>query len=201
LTFEAHADPPSIYGGGFTVGSAADQGYNLTGLVQVSQEIGQPILAVSMNYRVDVWGFLASPEIMAEKNANAGLMDQRMAFAWIKENISKFGGDPSRITLWGVSAGAQSIGLHLHSFGGRNDGLYHGAIMESGGPVGTALQELPYYKTPFADLAKANGCDTAEDKLACLRQVPSKDFAQKKTKTLWNPIVGECSKNLNFAIV
>jgi carboxylesterase type B len=143
-----------------------------------------------MNYRVDVWGFLSSPEMIAEKNTNAGLMDQRMALAWIQENIHQFGGDPKRVTVWGVSAGAQSIGLHLHSFGGRNDGLYHGAIMESGSPVGTALQELPYYTTPFEELLNVHGCGSAIDKLSCLRQVPSQEFAAKKTKALWNPIVG-----------
>jgi carboxylesterase type B len=190
IYYDLISDIPSIYGGGFSAGSAADQPYNLSGLVQVSQEIGQPIIAVSMNYRLGVWGFLSSPEVMAEKNTNAGLMDQRMAFSWIVQNIDKFGGDPKRVTLWGHSAGAQSIGLHLHSFGGRDDGLYHGAILESGSSVGTALQELPFYATPFVNMTKAVGCNSASDKMACLRQVPSKDFAAKNPKFVWNPIVG-----------
>jgi carboxylesterase type B len=161
-------------------------------LVQISEQIGQPLVAVSMNYRMDAWGFLSSPEVMAEKNTNTGLMDQRMAFSWIIQNIDKFGGDPNRVTIWGHSAGAQAISLHLHSFGGRDDKLYHGAILESGSPVGTALQELSYYATPFANLVRAVGCDSASDKLSCLRQVPSKVFAAKKPKWVWNPIVGMC---------
>ena len=113
-----------------------------------------------------------------------------MALRWIKENIAGFGGDPNRITAWGVSAGAQSIALHLHSFGGKSDELFHGAIMESGGPVGTALQELPFYAEPFNTLVNVNGCNTASDKLGCLRSIPSKVFAANKPKQLWNPIVG-----------
>jgi hypothetical protein len=62
--------------------------------------------------------------------------------------------------------------------------------MESGGPVGTALQALPFYAEPFEDLARVNGCHTAKNKLNCLRSIPSKEFAANKPKQLWNPIVG-----------
>ncbi|KAF2433680.1 alpha/beta-hydrolase [Tothia fuscella] len=179
----------SIYGGGFTVGSASEPAYNLSGLVGLSTQMKQPMIGVSMNYRLDVWGFLSTPELIASKDTNAGLLDQQMAMKWIQENIASFGGDPKRVTLWGVSAGAQSIGLHLHSFGGRDQGLFHGAIMEAGGPVGTALQELPFYDKPFEDLVKANGCGNTTDKLACLRAVPAEEFYQRKPKGLWNPIV------------
>lgn len=100
---------------------------------------------VSINYRLGVWGFLNSPQILAEGNTNAGLLDQRLAFRWIKENIAAFGGDPNKITLWGESAGAQSIAYHLLSYDGRDDKLFHGAILESGGPTGAQVQALPYY--------------------------------------------------------
>jgi carboxylesterase type B len=59
----------------------------------------------------------------------------------------------------GESAGAQSIGLHLHSFGGRDDGLYSAAIMESGGSVGTSLNALPFYHVAAANLSNTVGCE------------------------------------------
>jgi len=151
--------------------------------------MNKPFIAVSINYRVGVWGFLSTPEIFAEKNANAGLIDQLFALKWVKENIGAFGGDPSRITIWGVSAGAQSIGLHLYS---KDEGLFQGAIMESGGPIGAALQELDFYTKPYEALLAKHKCDSGDGKagLECLRKVPEKQFYDAKMGTLWNPIVG-----------
>lgn len=126
-----------IFGGGLYTGSTADPRYNLSGVVQVSQDMGQPIMAVSMNYRLGMWGFLQTPGLVAEGSSNAGLADQRLALQWVQENIAAFGGDPGRVVVWGESAGAQSIAYHLFSYEGRDDGLYRGAIMESGGPTGT----------------------------------------------------------------
>lgn len=127
-----------IYGGGLYTGSTADPQYNLSGVVKVSQDLGQPVIAVDMNYRLGMWGFLQTPGLVAEGSSNAGLLDQRLALRWIQENIAAFGGDPERVVVWGESAGAQSIAYHLFSYDGRTrlDGLYRGAIMESGGPTG-----------------------------------------------------------------
>ena len=145
---------------------------------------------VSMNYRLGVWGFLQTPQLLAEGNSNAGLLDQRMAFRWIKENIEAFGGDPDRITIWGESAGAQSIGLHLHSYDGRNDDLFHGAIMESGGPIGTALEPLAYYTSPVENLTRTTNCYTSQNQLACLRNLTSVQLYNAQVSQTWNPLVG-----------
>lgn len=91
-----------IYGGGLSAGSSADPGYNLSGIVRVSQQIRKPIVAVSINYRLSMWGFLQSPEIVAEGSSNAGLLDQRMAFRWLQDNLASFGGDPSKVVIWGT---------------------------------------------------------------------------------------------------
>jgi carboxylesterase type B len=183
----------AIYGGGYKVGASSEPGYNLSGLVSVSQRMKTPIIGVSMNYRLDVWGFLASKSIVANGDANAGLLDQVAALRWVQDNIGEFGGDKKRVTIWGVSAGGQSIGAHLHSFGGKNLGLYSGAIMESGGPVGAAMPPLEHYTKHFEQLKSQHGCgDISADPEAvdCLRKVPEKEFFAKKSTALWNPIVG-----------
>lgn len=126
-----------IYGGGLYTGSTADPRYNLSGVVRLSQDLGRPVVAVSMNYRLGMWGFLQTPGLVAEgSSSNAGLADQRLALRWVQENIAAFGGDPSRVVVWGESAGAQSIAYHVFAFEGRDDGLFRGAILESGGPTG-----------------------------------------------------------------
>lgn len=137
-----------------------------------------------------MWGFLQTPQLLAEGNSNAGLLDQRLAFRWIKENIPAFGGDPDRITVWGESAGAQSIGLHLHSYDGRNDGLFHAAIMESGGPIGTALEPLAYYASPTENLTRTTGCYKSSNQLACLRSLTSAQLYEAQVSQTWNPLVG-----------
>ncbi|TGJ83340.1 hypothetical protein E0Z10_g5432 [Xylaria hypoxylon] len=178
-----------IHGGGLFSGSSADPQYNLSGLVRISQESQQPIIAVSMNYRLGVFGFFQTPQVLAEGNSNAGLLDQRLGLTWIKENIAAFGGDLNRITVWGESAGAQSIALHLHSFGGRDDQLFHAAILESGSAIGVALQPLAYYASPVDNLARTVGCNDALDQLTCLRGISSEKLFSARGSIYWDPLV------------
>ena len=178
-----------IYGGGLASGSIADPMYNLSGIVKTSQDMGSPIIAVEMNYRLNMYGFLQTPQLLAEGSSNAGLLDQRMALQWIQENIRAFGGDPDRVVIWGESAGAQSIGYHLFSFGGRNDHLYRGAIMESGGPTGTSVQDITYYASPVENLTRTVGCWDASDQLACLRGVSQETLFNAYPSQTWNPLI------------
>lgn len=131
-----------IYGGGFTAGGSADPRYNTSYLVNASVVIGKPIIAVSINYRVAGWGFLSSKEVSEAGASNIGLFDQRLALRWIQENIASFGGDPDAVTIMGESAGAFSVGYHLVGFDGRHDGLFRGAIMQSGNALGPASKSL-----------------------------------------------------------
>ena len=96
-----------IYGGAFTSGSSALPLYNGGNIVDAFEDV----IVVTFNYRLGVFGFLASAELANEKSLNLGLRDQIAAFEWLKEHISRFGGDPNRITAMGQSAGASKVFL------------------------------------------------------------------------------------------
>ena len=117
-----------IHGGGFITGSGslpADYGENLSGR--------EHVVVVSFNYRLGVFGFLAHPALSAESargvSGNYGLLDQQAALRWVRRNIAAFGGDPRRVTIFGQSAGGQSVIAQLVSPLSR--GLFARAIAES----------------------------------------------------------------------
>lgn len=112
-----------VFGGGFYSGTATLDVYDSK--IMVSEE---NIIYVSMQYRVASLGFLFFDT--ADVPGNAGLFDQLMALEWVKDNIAYFGGNPNNITLFGESAGAVSVSLHLLSPLSRN--LFSQAIMQSG---------------------------------------------------------------------
>ncbi|KAF4963180.1 hypothetical protein FSARC_8758 [Fusarium sarcochroum] len=162
-----------IHGGGLIEGSAVDQRYNLSFIVQQSSAIGKPIIGVSLNYRLGVFGFLNSIEIANSGDTNLGLKDQRLALNWIQENIDGFGGDPTRVTIWGESAGAFSVGFHLTAFGGRDDGLFRGAIMDSGSPIFyRPVFPSQHFQSSYNQLLNITGCNSSTDSLECLRHIP-----------------------------
>lgn len=118
-----------VYGGGFNEGSGAVPVYDGEGLAR------KGLVFVSFNYRVGVLGFLAHPELSKERMPNAsgnyGLLDQVAALRWVQENIAAFGGDPTRVTIAGQSAGGMSVHSLIASPLAR--GLFHRAIVQSGG--------------------------------------------------------------------
>jgi len=95
-----------IHGGGYSIGGNWWPQYDGTRLVHLSKEMKKPITFVNINYRLGLPGFLTSPELRAAGyKSNNGIRDQRVALAWIKDNIKGFGGDPNNITVAGESAG------------------------------------------------------------------------------------------------
>ncbi|KAL9106326.1 MAG: hypothetical protein Q9227_008662 [Pyrenula ochraceoflavens] len=168
-----------IYGGGFFEGTSLDPRYNLSYIVEQSVIINQPIIGISINYRLSGWGFLFSQDLVAEHATNLGLRDQRLALQWIQENISGFGGNPDSVTIWGESAGALSVGYHLLAYGGREDNLFHAAISESGPIYGEALllptaesSELKYQSI----ICAANCTNYPNGALACLRSLSTEKY-------------------------
>ncbi|KAL4937647.1 hypothetical protein BDV06DRAFT_232444 [Aspergillus oleicola] len=161
-----------IFGGGWQQGATADPRYNMTYITRQAALNGKPILGVSINYRLAAFGFLDSEEIRASGNNNLGLLDQRVAMRWIKNNIEAFGGDPDKVTIWGESAGAYSVGAHLVANGGDNEGLFRAAIMESGNAVGPPWNGTDWYQPMYDRIVDRAGCSTSTDTLQCLRDLP-----------------------------
>jgi len=121
-----------IYGGGFSFGSTAEPSYEGTPLAK------KGVVLVSIAYRVGTLGFLAHRELNAESkngvSGNYGLLDMIAGLKWIRENISVFGGDPAKVTIFGESAGGISVSMLCASPLAK--GLFHGAISQSGGSFG-----------------------------------------------------------------
>jgi len=129
------------------------------------------VIVVAPNYRLGPFGFLAHTALASEDpwhpaSGNYGLMDQRAALAWVRENISQFGGDPTKVTLAGTSAGAESVGLHLVS--PSSAGLFQRAIVQSGA-VTVRWPAHSEVESQGAAFATALGCTNPSDVLACLR--------------------------------
>ncbi|KAM0281666.1 hypothetical protein ACHAQH_003397 [Verticillium albo-atrum] len=160
-----------VHGGSYVQGGSRDPRYNLSEIVDQSVKEGKPIVAVSINYRLSLWGFLFSQELQDAEAGNTGFKDQRIALEWLKNNIAAFGGSPDKVTIWGESAGARSLGMQLIAKDGKHDGLFRSAILQSGSPSAVfkgAADWQPY----FDALVTKTGCSSYADRLACLRALP-----------------------------
>lgn len=169
---EAGAKLPVIVyipGGAFTEGSGAIPIYDGARLA------ARGLVVVTVNYRLGIFGFFAHPALTAESphhaTGNYGLLDQVAALAWVQRNILAFGGDPARVTVWGQSAGAFSVGALLAS--PRAKGLFQRAFAASG---------LSVAVRPMKDRATAeqDGVSFASERgaadLKALRALPAADL-------------------------
>ena len=153
-----------IHGGGLTTGSG--QEYNGTNLIQSGN-----VVFVSMNYRLGLLGFLAHPALAAEDSAhhssgNYGMLDQQAALAWVRANIANFGGDPNNITLFGESAGGQSVITQLYS---PLAGRLSKAVIESGA-YARSYPAQAQAQAAGVDVASSLGCKSDRN-AACLRSL------------------------------
>jgi carboxylesterase type B len=85
--------------------------------------MGTPIIGVSFNYRLSAFGFLTGKEAMEEGITNIGFRDQRLALQWVQENIAAFGGSPEKVTIWGESAGAESVTAQMLAYNGTKTSI------------------------------------------------------------------------------
>jgi carboxylesterase type B len=147
-----------IHGNGYTRGSGSHVTYDGESLA------ARGVVVVTINYRLGLPGFLAHPLLTRESDhsssGNYGIQDQIAALKWVRENIASFGGDPSRITVFGQSAGATCTALILASDHAR--GLVQQAILHSPGSV-----------RPMATLSQAEERGAAiGDNLVAMRKIP-----------------------------
>lgn len=151
-----------IHGGGFTYGGGAHPSYDGEALAR------RGVVVVTLNYRLGLLGFMAHPQLSAESKAgssgNYGLMDQVAALKWVQRNIAAFGGDPTRVTVMGQSAGAHAISALITST--QAAGTFQQAIMQSVGVM-----------RPQLDLKQAEqyGLQVGAD-INQLRQLPAENF-------------------------
>ncbi|KAH9175632.1 Alpha/Beta hydrolase protein [Lactarius sanguifluus] len=161
-----------IYGGGFELGSSTI--YDGGVIVNRSIALREPVIYVSMNYRVSAFGFLAGQEVKDAKVGNLGLWDQRLALRWVQKYIHAFGGDPSKVTIWGESAGSISVSLQMLANGGNNEGLFRAAFMQSGAPM--SIGDITHGQQYYDFLVERTGCTSSSDTLACLRAAPYEEL-------------------------
>jgi len=160
-----------LYGGAFITGDASS--YNATTLVARSVALGEPVIYVSLNYRVTALGFLAGQEVMDAGVANLGIWDQILGMAWIQTQISKFGGDPDKVTLWGQSAGGISVTSQMILNANLQKPFFRAAVMESSvtSPMeATNSKKNNYY---YDYLVQQTNCTASTSTLDCLRKVSS----------------------------
>ncbi len=144
-----------IYGGGFSGGSTSTPMYDGTGFAK------KGAVMVSGAYRLGPFGFLAHPELSRESGKGSGsygMQDMIAGLEWVKENITRFGGDPSNVTIFGHSAGGAAVSILAAS--PLMKGLFHKAICMSGGnfgPLQTSNQPGMGMGVPSLKVAEANG--------------------------------------------
>lgn len=174
-----------IYGGGFTNGSAAMPLYSGDRLAR------RGAIVVTFNYRVGPLGFLAHPELTAESSrhssGNYGLLDQIAALRWVQKNIAAFGGDPSRVTIAGQSAGAVSVSLLVASPLAK--GLFARAIAQSGGLFEPVEVAPAYYLGTAEKTGEAYARSLNAKSLQDLRALPAGTLLGGSAGSVSHPIV------------
>lgn len=163
-----------LHGGGMVKGSAYDSHFDPTNLLKLSAARHKPVIYAALNYRLSIFGFARSETLKEGKSLNVGIRDQRLAFEWIRDNIAAFGGDPERVTVYGLSAGGTFISLHTMLYGGEQGVSFQQAWMMSGPPGAAINMSSDATAHHTVAVAERSGCGGLEDPemVDCLRKVP-----------------------------
>ncbi|CAE8598548.1 unnamed protein product [Polarella glacialis] len=174
-----------IHGGAYEFGSSNQ--YNASELGRFYMQSEQPAVIVTMNYRLNIFGFLGSDALRGSDGStgNFGIQDQRAALRWVRSNIAVFGGDPERVMIFGQSAGAGSVTMHLSM--PLSAGLFSSAIMESGAFSAWTAQPLSYSEKVYQQVLNVTGCMDA----ACLRNFGAAELVRAYKELP----VGQCCRD------
>ncbi|HEY2469383.1 MAG TPA: carboxylesterase family protein [Terracidiphilus sp.] len=161
-----------IHGGANEGGTASSALYKDGTLVK------HRVILVTVNYRLGIFGFLAHPELTAESahhgSGNYGLMDQVLALRWVRDNITRFGGDVNNITVFGQSAGSMDTSMLMTSPLAKD--LFQKAIGESGAAFTAPLLPLPSAEQVGASLAQQLGAPAGSEQIKFLRTLSASDL-------------------------
>ncbi len=177
-TFDAAPVMVWFHGGAHTAGMGHDRIFDGTNLAR------RDVVVVTVNYRLGAFGFLAHPALQDESDhgsaGNYGLLDKMAALNWIRDNISQFGGDPDNVTIFGQSAGSQSVCALMAS--PLAEGLFHKAIGQSAACVNPMPERDPAGLERGARLVDALG--TGAD-LAAMRAAAPEDVLAATEASGW----------------
>lgn len=182
-TFPRYPVLAYIHGGGFFAGTPVQ-------IVSPGEYLPlRGVILVSIQYRLGPFGFFSTGDSKAP--GNYGMLDQVQALRWIKENIRSFGGDPSRVTLFGESSGGASVNLHLLS--PLSKGLFHRIITESGTDLSPfAFHDNSGVSRSSRHLAGRLNCADTKNMnrmLQCLRSKNERDILKSATNGYFYPVV------------
>lgn len=196
-----------IHGGAFVTGDSTPDSYAPDLFMDSQSTGGNPVILVTINYRLGVLGFLTLGDDVIP--GNLGLKDQNMALQWVKSNIRQFGGNSEKVTLFGESAGGTAVTAHLLSPWSR--GLFQRAIIQSGRLIDLksfipSIHPPEYYaRFLLEDLEPEDDLDQLNSLQQCqiLQTVPVQDLVQrnalfeefKNTLIPWVPVVDKFSSN------
>ena len=168
-----------IHGGAYETGSALAYPSDILAL--------QGVVVVVIQYRLGPFGFLTTGDSAAP--GNLGMLDQVEALKWVQDNIENFGGNRTKVTIFGESAGGSSVTLHLLS--PLSEGLFHQVIAESGVDLSIWATQPASYGIGFAkDLAQKLNCPTGnhEEMVACIHKKEAANI-QKAANSIIYPFV------------
>ncbi|KAK2812227.1 hypothetical protein FQN50_001585 [Emmonsiellopsis sp. PD_5] len=160
-----------FYGGRYTTGDTNTPFYNGKYFAEA-----QDVVVVTVNYRINIFGFPGAPG----QTQNLGLLDQRLAVEWVRDNAKAFGGDPKRITIFGQSAG--SAALDFWSYAWAKEPIVAGMISHSGTAFSFPVNSEELAARHWYNATSLLGCGSSGDLMSCMRSKSADEIKAAITK-------------------